>query len=64
MITWQYGVRFLSDGSESWRFCGRTSRENALTELADLRATYKGDEFALVRRPHPQPRKKVYPQPF
>ena len=46
---WQYGIRF-GDGSEAWRWCGRTSRLRAETELAHLKLAYS-DPFELVRRP-------------
>lgn len=51
MTRWQYGVRFLSDNSEAWRWNGKTSCQRAEMELAECRALYPGDRFALVRRP-------------
>jgi hypothetical protein len=48
---WQYGVRFLSDNSEAWQWCGRTSRLRAEAEIAECNFEYPNDSFCLVRRP-------------
>lgn len=48
---WQYGVRFLSDGSEAWWWSGRTSRLHAEAHIAKWGDEYPGDRYALVRRP-------------
>lgn len=49
-MKWQYGIRFMSDGSEVWRWSGRTSRLRAEIALANMRAEYPNDRFQLVRR--------------